>query len=105
MKGKVEYNKQREKEPAVQFGPLLNMEAGKDLICHLREISSETPSCTLLTNSGTRLEVKTFFVTFSFIVISFFAFQFFCFFCSQVQPFLLAAASPFLASLLSQVVP
>ena len=36
----------------------------KDLTYQFRAISSEQPSCTLLTNSGTRVEVETFALSF-----------------------------------------
>ena len=69
------------------------MEApGPAMIQHLQAISKESPSCTLITSMGERVEVK-----FLLLVDS----ESFTFY--QVQSFLLAAISPYLASLLSQV--
>ena len=66
------------------------------MLTHLQEISKEAASCTLVSNTGERMEVKIF------------AFPLFCLFLAsgylQVQALLLAAVSPYLASLLSQVI-
>ena len=89
----------------------------KEMLHHLQAISKEETSCTLITNLGERVEVKypaeTNFEKLNrkfsrkichryilYIFRSNFHLQYF-----QVQSFLLAAISPFLASLLSQVLP
>ena len=70
-----------------------NMEApGPAMIQHLQAISREAPSCTLITSMGERVEVKLL------LLVDSEPFPFY-----QVQSFLLAAISPYLASLLSQV--
>ena len=69
---------------------------GPVMLTHLQEISKEAATCTLISNTGERMEVKIL------------AFSLFWIFLAsgylQVQAFLLAAVSPFLASLLSQVI-
>ena len=68
------------------------MEApGPAMIQHLQAISREAPSCTLITSMGERVEVKLL------LLVDSESFTFY-----QVQSFLLAAISPYLASLLSQ---
>ena len=69
------------------------MEApGPAMIQHLQAIAREAPSCTLITSMGERVEVKLL------LLVDSESFTFY-----QVQSFLLAAISPYLASLLSQV--
>ena len=90
------------------------MEQNKMLV-HMQAISKEATSCTLVANKGERIEVEIY-VIFSLKCLNLYFFmdifhvQIFLFVvflpllkCNfQVQSFLLAAASPFLASLLSQ---
>ena len=67
--------------------------AAPAMLDHLQAISKEETSCTLVTSLGERVEVK-----FILLLTDIFYLQYF-----QVQSFLLAAISPYLASLLSQV--
>ena len=64
------------------------------MLDHLQAISKEETSCTLVTSLGERVEVKFILL----LMDNFSHLQYF-----QVQSFLLAAISPYLASLLSQV--
>ena len=67
------------------------------LLPHLKAISLESASCTLLTKDGGRLEVLCSFSAPSLSIFSA------CFF--QVQSHLLSILSPFLATLLAQAGP
>ena len=67
--------------------------AAPAMLDHLQAISKEETSCTLVTSLGERVEVK-----FILLLTDIFHLQYF-----QVQSFLLAAISPYLAALLSQV--
>ena len=84
------------------------MTAPHFLLPHLKTISKEPPSCTLLTLDGGRVEVATHISPLAFVysLALFWAFSYFAVVNSvpihQVQSHLLSLLSPFLASLLAQ---
>ena len=73
------------------------MTAPHPLLPHLKAISLESPSCTLLTKDKGRMEVLCSFSAPSLSIFSAFFFQ--------VQSHLLSILSPFLATLLAQAGP